>query len=301
MGRTLGETLLLRLLFGRRSSSALRLRRGQIAAALALCACSAVAGDDGSGGPPVATSADANACAALAADAGRLASKYTLGQRACAASPASVAPGTASVTPSLPRARQAQQLYLYETPGDLPPVPRERAAVTPTATPPTLAPVRRQQVTTPSRTISKAPTVERALRLAPAVDATARAHDIDPLLLHAIARVESRHDPQAVSPAGARGVMQVMPTTARRFGVGDARSLHHAPTNLEVSAAYLKTLQGRFGNNLPLVLAAYNAGEGAVERHGLRIPPYAETQRYVHDVLGEYQRLRAALGAKGLM
>jgi soluble lytic murein transglycosylase-like protein len=133
----------------------------------------------------------------------------------------------------------------------------------------------------------------RAVDLAPAVDATARRHNIDPLLLHAIAHVESRHNPQARSHAGALGVMQVMPGTGQRFGVADRAALHHVPTNLEVSAIYLKTLQDRFGNNLPLVLAAYSAGEGAVERHGRRIPPYPETQRYVADVMATYQRLGA--------
>ena len=134
----------------------------------------------------------------------------------------------------------------------------------------------------------------RALALAPQVDAVARRHDIDPLLLHAVAFVESRHNTGAVSSAGARGVMQVMPATAARFGVEQAGALHHAPTNLEVSAAYLKTLQGRFGTNLPLVLAAYNAGEGAVERYGRRIPPFAETQSYVKQVLAKYQLLTQA-------
>jgi soluble lytic murein transglycosylase-like protein len=88
--------------------------------------------------------------------------------------------------------------------------------------------------------------------------------------------------------------MQLMPATAARFGVGQAHALHDSGTNLAVSAAYLKTLQQRFGNDLPLVLAAYNAGEGAVERHGRRIPPYAETQGYVTSVLDKYRRLRAA-------
>jgi soluble lytic murein transglycosylase-like protein len=136
-------------------------------------------------------------------------------------------------------------------------------------------------------------TKSRAVDLAPAVDAVARRHNIDPLLLHAMAHVESRHDPRARSRAGALGVMQVMPGTGQRFGVADRAALHDVPTNLEVSAVYLKSLQDRFGNNLPLVLAAYNAGEGAVERHGRRVPPYAETRRYVADVMATYQRLGA--------
>ena len=142
-----------------------------------------------------------------------------------------------------------------------------------------------KEATRPGRPIS------RAEELAPQVDAVARRHEIDPLLLHAIAHVESRHNPQAHSPAGALGVMQVMPATGSRFGVTRPEALHQTGTNLEVSAAYLKTLQQRFGNNLNLVLAAYNAGEGAVERHGRRVPPYAETQSYVRQVLERYRLL----------
>lgn len=132
--------------------------------------------------------------------------------------------------------------------------------------------------------------------LAPLIDAVARAYDIDPLLLHAIARVESRHQPDAISLAGAHGLMQVIEPTARQFGVDDARQLHDPLINLRVSASYLKSIQLRFGNNLPLVLAAYNAGEGAVERYGWRVPPYRETQDYVRKVLAEYNFLLRVSG-----
>jgi soluble lytic murein transglycosylase-like protein len=131
----------------------------------------------------------------------------------------------------------------------------------------------------------------RVISLAPALTEAARAHDLDPLLLHAIAHVESRHNARAESPAGARGVMQVMPATGRRFGVADGQELFDANTNVRASAAYLRTLHKRFDGDLKLVLAAYNAGEGAVEKHGRAIPPYAETQAYVRDVLAIYQRL----------
>jgi lysozyme len=132
--------------------------------------------------------------------------------------------------------------------------------------------------------------------LAPLIDSVARAYDIDPLLLHAIARVESRHQPDAISPAGAYGLMQVIAPTARQFGVNDARQLHDPLINLRVSASYLKSMQLRFGNNLPLVFAAYNAGEGAVERYGGRVPPYRETQDYVRKVLAEYNLLLRVSG-----
>jgi soluble lytic murein transglycosylase-like protein len=136
----------------------------------------------------------------------------------------------------------------------------------------------------------------RAVHLAPEIDRAAASNQIDPLLLHAIARIESRHNPAAVSHAGARGLMQVMPATAARFGVDNAAQLHSVPINLDVSARYLKVLKKRFPGDLTLVLAAYNAGEGAVERHGRRIPPYAETQAYVRKVLNEYALLRQAAG-----
>lgn len=136
----------------------------------------------------------------------------------------------------------------------------------------------------------------RVQALAPLMAEVALRHDIDPLLLHAVAHIESRHQAQAVSPAGARGLMQVMPATGRRMGIAQAdRELLSPQANLEASARYLKLLQARFGNNLTLVLAAYNAGEGAVERHGRRVPPYAETQAYVRNVLAVYGELHRRL------
>lgn len=138
--------------------------------------------------------------------------------------------------------------------------------------------------------------VARIQALAPLMADVARRHDIDPLLLHAVAHIESRHQAQAISPAGARGLMQVMPATGRSLGVAEAeRALLTPEANLEASARYLKRLQARFGNDLTLVLAAYNAGEGAVERHGRRVPPFAETQAYVRNVLAVYAELRRRL------
>jgi soluble lytic murein transglycosylase-like protein len=116
---------------------------------------------------------------------------------------------------------------------------------------------------------------------------TARQHDIDPDLLHAIMAVESNANPRARSHAGAIGLMQVMPATGRRFGAID---LYDPVVNMRASAAYLKTLQRMFGNDLRLVLAAYNAGEGAVEKYGRQIPPYRETQAYVRNVMARYQQ-----------
>jgi soluble lytic murein transglycosylase-like protein len=85
-----------------------------------------------------------------------------------------------------------------------------------------------------------------------------------------------------------------MPATAQRFGVGDPGALFDAATNLRAAAAYLRTLRARYGDDLRLVLAAYNAGEGAVDKAGRQVPPYPETQAYVRDVLALYRRLSAS-------
>ena len=102
--------------------------------------------------------------------------------------------------------------------------------------------------------------------------------------------VESGHNPYAVSPKGATGLMQLMSGTAERFGVRDRRS---PADNIRGGTAYLRFLADFFNGNLELMIAAYNAGERAVVQHGHRIPPYAETMEYVPKVLAEYRRLKA--------
>ncbi len=120
-----------------------------------------------------------------------------------------------------------------------------------------------------------------------------RDHNIDPLFLQAIAKAESSHNRFAISRVGARGLMQLMPATARRYAkFSDVSVLNDPLTNVSISAAYLKSLQSRYGNNLHLILAAYNAGEGAVAKYGNTIPPYRETQNYVVKVLGYYNKFR---------
>lgn len=117
------------------------------------------------------------------------------------------------------------------------------------------------------------------------VDQVAAEFAIDAALLHAIVQVESNYNPQATSHAGALGLMQVIPATGRRFGVHD---LFDPLQNLRAGAAYLVWLDQHFEGELPLVLAGYNAGEGAVRRHGRRVPPYAETRQYIQRVTERY-------------
>ena len=108
---------------------------------------------------------------------------------------------------------------------------------------------------------------------------------LDRRLLHAVVKVESSYDPHAVSRAGAVGLMQLMPETAEQLGVSNRWDPQQ---NLDGGARLLRRLIDRFGE-LELALAAYNAGENAVIRHGNRIPPFPETRRYVKKVMKAYR------------
>jgi soluble lytic murein transglycosylase-like protein len=111
-------------------------------------------------------------------------------------------------------------------------------------------------------------------------------HQVDPALVRAVIETESNWNPAAVSRKGALGLMQLIPTTAQRFGVNDAFS---PKQNVDAGVKYLKTLLERYNGNLDLALAAYNAGEGAVDRaHG--IPSFRETRNYVQRVQEAYYR-----------
>lgn len=123
-------------------------------------------------------------------------------------------------------------------------------------------------------------------------------HGLEFELLQALIATESGFDPRAVSPKGAVGLMQIMPATAERFGVrGDARhpverQLTDPALNIRTGARYLRELMRLFPGRLDLVLAAYNAGEGAVLRAGRRIPDYPETQNYVRTVMQIHAALK---------
>ena len=117
----------------------------------------------------------------------------------------------------------------------------------------------------------------------------AREQQVDPALLHAVVTVESAYNPHARSPKGATGLMQLMPDTAKRYGVTD---LVNPTENLRAGAMYLRDLAAKFDNNLRLLLAANHAGVGAVARSGNRIPPYPETRAYVPRVLKHYESYR---------
>lgn len=110
---------------------------------------------------------------------------------------------------------------------------------------------------------------------------SARRHGLDPELVLAVVSVESAFQPQIVSRKGAQGLMQLMPATARELGVRDAMD---PAENLDGGTRYLKDLIARYDGDLTKALAAYNAGPGAVARHG-GVPPYKETRRYVREVL----------------
>lgn len=110
----------------------------------------------------------------------------------------------------------------------------------------------------------------------------AKRHDLDPELVAAVASAESAFRQGAVSPKGARGLMQLMPATALRFGVS-AERVHDPAANVDAGTRYLAWLLERFEGNLAYALAAYNAGEGTVDRYG-GVPPYRETRGYVAKI-----------------
>jgi len=131
----------------------------------------------------------------------------------------------------------------------------------------------------------------RTDRFAAQFRAAARDTGVDDAWLRAIAHAESGFDPRAVSPKGALGLMQLMPALARQYGVADPYS---SAQSIDAAARHIRMLMRRYKGDLVLVAAAYNAGEGAVQRYG-GVPPYAETEDYVEKVQALYERYRSAL------
>jgi soluble lytic murein transglycosylase-like protein len=162
-------------------------------------------------------------------------------------------------------------------------------------------------------------------KVQPLIHAAATRHGVDPALVKAVIAAESGFNAQALSPKGAVGLMQVIPDTGARFGVvADAKrtveqKLYDPAINIPTGVRYLSQLSRMFPERIDLVLAAYNAGEGAVQRYRNQIPPYPETQNYVKTVLqfyqfynpvaglqtaqtrGEGNRVRVVLGARRTM
>jgi soluble lytic murein transglycosylase-like protein len=121
------------------------------------------------------------------------------------------------------------------------------------------------------------------------VNAASQRRGLDPRLVSALVHVESRYQVQARSPKGALGLMQIMPATGARYGVDSGRDLLDPAVNIDIGTRYLRDLHEMFNGRIDLMLAAYNAGEGAVRRYGNRIPPYPETQDYVQKIMGLYR------------
>jgi soluble lytic murein transglycosylase-like protein len=125
------------------------------------------------------------------------------------------------------------------------------------------------------------------------VETAARTYGVEKALVNAVISAESGYNPQAISRTGARGLMQLMPETARRYGVHDSMNPRD---NIYGGVKYLKDLMTLFQGDLKLVAAAYNAGENAVIRYGRRVPPYHETLGYVPRVLEFYRKFQTREG-----
>jgi soluble lytic murein transglycosylase-like protein len=137
------------------------------------------------------------------------------------------------------------------------------------------------------------PTEEMIRRYSSMVETASRAHGVEAALVHAVISAESGYNPYAVSRAGARGIMQLMPDTARRYSV---HNIMDPSENIHAGVKYLRDLLVMFAGNKELALAAYNAGENAVIRAGNRVPPYAETMTYVPKVMAFYSKFQSRRG-----
>lgn len=132
--------------------------------------------------------------------------------------------------------------------------------------------------------------VKNQKKFDPTIRSVAKMYKLPYALLHAVIKAESFYDPNAISRAGAVGLMQLMPETAKHYGVSDRRN---PKQNIFGGSRYLQYLLKLFKNDLTLVLAAYNAGEGTVKKYGNKVPPYKETRNYVKKVLKYYNEYRS--------
>ena len=126
-------------------------------------------------------------------------------------------------------------------------------------------------------------------RYSPIIDMASTAYGVDKALVHAVISAESGYNQFAISRAGAVGLMQLMPETAKRYGV---KNILDPSDNIHGGVRYLRDLLAMFNGSIELAVAAYNAGENAVIRYGHKIPPFAETMGYVPKVLGFYRRFQ---------
>lgn len=121
------------------------------------------------------------------------------------------------------------------------------------------------------------------------IRSVAKIYQLPHTLLHAVITAESSYNPDAVSKAGAVGLMQLMPETAKQYGVSNRLD---PKQSIYGGTRYLRYLAKLYNNNLTLMLAAYNAGEGAVKKYGNKVPPYKETRNYVKKVISYYKKYR---------
>ncbi|MFT5396771.1 MAG: soluble lytic murein transglycosylase-like protein [Gammaproteobacteria bacterium] len=134
--------------------------------------------------------------------------------------------------------------------------------------------------------------VKNQAKFDPTIRSVAKMYKLPHTLLHAVITAESSYNPNAISRAGAVGLMQLMPATAKQYGVSNRRD---PKQNIYGGSRYLRYLLKLFKNDLTLALAAYNAGEGTVKKYGNKIPPYKETRNYVKKVIKYYKKYRSSM------
>ena len=144
------------------------------------------------------------------------------------------------------------------------------------------------------KTVDISPEFQRALAYHPAIRAAAARYAVDPHLLWTIAYLETRFRPRLVSHKGARGLMQFIPATGRRYGLLTQGDFNDPSRSIDAAARYVRDLNALFDGRIDLVLAAYNAGENAVIKLGNKVPPFRETRGYVARGVSLFKRIAQA-------